>query len=121
MSRENVEIVRRGFQAFNDRNFDAVVANLAEDVDWRLIGGFADLIENVGGRAEIESVFEVDDRIVLIVRTVGAGGTSGAPVAMRWGQVYTFRHGQVSEVDNYYDANDALAAVGLSGHDAQAT
>ena len=132
MSQENVEIVRRGFQAFNDRDLDAMLDSLAEDVEWRLIGGFADMvgsefrgragvrrflidiIESVGGRSEIETILEADDRVVVTVRSVGAGGTSGTPVTLRWGQVYTFCHGQISEVDNYYTANEALEAVGLS-------
>jgi ketosteroid isomerase-like protein len=132
MSQENVEIVRQGFHAFNERDFDALLANFAEDVEWRLIGGFADLmgaefrgratvgrfltdwVENLGGRGEVETVLEVDDRVVVIVRSVGAGGTSGAPATLRWRQVYTFRHGQISAVDNYYEASEALEAVGLS-------
>jgi ketosteroid isomerase-like protein len=136
MSQANVEIVRSGFRAFNERNFDAVLANFADDVEWRLIGGFADLMgaefkgheamrrflndwdEYLGGEAEIETVLEANDRVVVIVRSVAAGGRSGAPAAMRWGQVYRFRHGQISAVDNYYVASEALEAVGLSEQDA---
>ena len=132
MSRENVELVRRGYQAFNDRDLDAMVGNFTEDVEWRLIGGFADLmgaefsghdavrhfvddwLENLGGRAEIESILEAGDRVLVIARSVGVGGASGAPAEMRWGQVYSFRDGQVSAVDNYYEASDALNAVGLT-------
>ena len=44
MSQENVETVRRAFQAFNDRDVDAMLANWSDDVEMRLIGGFADLM-----------------------------------------------------------------------------
>ena len=44
MSQENVEIVRRVYRAFNDRDLDAWVALHTEDVEWRLIGGFADML-----------------------------------------------------------------------------
>ena len=44
MSQENVEIVRRAHQAFNDRDLDALLASFTDDAEWRLIGGFADLI-----------------------------------------------------------------------------
>jgi ketosteroid isomerase-like protein len=47
------------------------------------------------------------------VITRGAGGRSGAPAEFRWGQVYSFRDGLISAVDNYYEASDALRAVGL--------
>jgi uncharacterized protein len=139
MSQENMEIVRRGFTAFNDGDFNAMMRNFAEDIEWRLIGGFADLVgaefrghagvrrffddlmENLGrNRSEMEAILEAEDRVVVIVHTRGAGATSGAPATMRWGQVYTFREGQISRVDNYYEASEALAAVGLSERDAHA-
>lgn len=138
VSQENLEIVRRGFEAFNDRDLDALVANFAEDIEWRLIGGFADLVgaefrghagvrrffddwmENLGGRAEVETIMEADERVVVIVRSVAAGGVSGAPAILRWGQVYTFRERQISAVDNYYTASAALEAVGLSEQDTHA-
>lgn len=33
MSRETVDLARRGFQAFNDRDLDAVLAGLHDDVE----------------------------------------------------------------------------------------
>jgi ketosteroid isomerase-like protein len=44
MSQENVEVVRRAFQAFPDQDLDGALADFTEDVEWRLIGGFADLM-----------------------------------------------------------------------------
>jgi uncharacterized protein len=136
MSQENVEIVRRAYQAFNEGDLDAMLSFFAEDAEWRLIGGFASLMgaefrghqglrrffddwrENLGIRPEMESLLEADDRVVVIVRSAGAGGISGAPATMRGGQVYHFRHGLISAVDNYYEASGALEAVGLSEQDA---
>lgn len=132
MAQENVEVVRRAFAAFNERDLDALVAGCTDDVEWRLIGGFVDLmgaehqgrdtlrrwfqdwIENLGGRAELESLLEVDDRVVLLMRVVGAGEASGAATTHRTGQVFTFRDGQISAIDNYWEAGEALAAVGLA-------
>jgi ketosteroid isomerase-like protein len=131
MSQENVEAVRDLMRGFNDRD-ESVISHYAEDADYRLIGGFSDmagqsikgreairqfafeLIENLGARFEIERLFEANDQVVLIANTVGAGEASGAPVTQRWGQVYTFRDGKVIAVDNYWHANEALEAVGLS-------
>ena len=67
----------------------------------------------LGVRTEFEAVFDVDDRVAVITRSVAAGGASGAPAALRSGQVYFLRDGQISAVDNYYEASDALEAVGL--------
>jgi ketosteroid isomerase-like protein len=133
VSREKVEIVERGFRAFNERDFDALLANFADDVEWRLIGGFAaltgeefrgragvqqflyELDEYVGGQAEVENLFDLEDgRVLAIVRSKGVGGSSGAPVEMRWGQVYEFRNRLITKVENYYNASEALAAVGRS-------
>jgi ketosteroid isomerase-like protein len=138
MSQENVELIRRAFKAFNDRDWDVIPVLFTDDVEWRLIGGFADVmgsdfrgheglrqwltdwVDNLGVQTAIEAVYDVDDRVAIITRSVAAGGTSGAPATLRSGQVYFFRDGQISAVDNYYEASDALEAVGLSEQDAHA-
>ena len=135
MSRENVELVRRVFRSFNDRGVDAWLACHIADVEWRLISGFADLmgaefkgheglrrflkdwVGNLGVTGEMEALVEMDDRVVVIVRGIAAGAASGAPATIRSGQVYFFREGLISAVDNYYEAGDALAAAGLSEQD----
>jgi len=132
VSQENVELVRRAFQAFNEGDLDALMAMHAKDVKWRLIGGFASMagpeftdraevrwwftewIENLGSQLEIENILEADDRLVVIVRAVAVGSASGASATLRFGQVYAFRDGQISAVDSYYEASEALQAVGLS-------
>jgi ketosteroid isomerase-like protein len=131
LSQENLEVVRDLMRGFNDRD-ENVISHYAEDADYRLIGGFAgmagqtikgreailrfafELIENLGARFEVERLFEANDRVVLIAKTVGAGEASGAPITQRWGQVYTFQDGKVIAVDNYWHAKEALEAVGLS-------
>jgi ketosteroid isomerase-like protein len=97
MSRENVDLVRRVFRAFNERDVDVWLASHTTDVEWRLIGGFADLmgtefkgheglrrffndwVGNLGVTGEMEAVFEVDDRVVVIVRGVAAGPRAVRP------------------------------------------
>jgi hypothetical protein len=79
-----------------------------------------DWIANLGVQSEIEALFDVDDRVAVITRSVAAGGTSGTPATLRSGQVYFFRDGQISAVDNYYEVSDVLKAVGLSEQDAHA-
>jgi ketosteroid isomerase-like protein len=131
MSQENVEIVRRAVQAFNERDFPAIESGYAEDVVLRHIGGMdaligtefrgrdavvnsmREVIDTVGGRGEIEMIREVSDRVVVIVNAALMGTKSGVPVTMRFGQVYSFREGNISLIDSYYSADDALQAVGL--------
>ena len=106
MSQENVEIARRAHQAFNDRNLDALLASFTDDAEWRLIGGFADLIgtefrgheglrrlfnewvDNLGLQSEMEAVLDADDRVAVTLRVTGAGGASGVPTTIRSGNVY---------------------------------
>ena len=138
MSQENVELVRSAFQAFNDRDWDAVPVLFTDDVVWRLIGGFADVlgtefsgheglrrllnewIGTLGLRVEMEAVLEANDRVVVITRVMGTGGASGVPTTVRAGNVFFFRDGKISAVDSYYEASEALEAVGLSEQDAHA-
>jgi ketosteroid isomerase-like protein len=95
----------------------------------RLVGGFADMMgaefkghegvrrwfnDWVGSlrvRAEIEEIVDAGDRVAVVARAVGAGDASGAPVALRGGQVYCFRDGRITEVTNYYEPREALEAV----------
>jgi ketosteroid isomerase-like protein len=133
VSEANVEIVRREFQAFNDRDFATLESSLCEDVVMRLIGGFADLqgaefrgrdaylglgremISMLDGRADIETISEVDDQVVTVSVGMGSGSTSGIPLTLRFGTVYSFRDGRISAIDNYYNPDEALKAVGLEG------
>ncbi len=131
MSQDDLQVVRDLMKAFNARDGGAI-SHYAEDVEYRLIGGFSgmagqtlrgreavlrfaqELIENLQARFEVERLFEADGRVVLIASTLGAGDASGVAVEWRWGQIYTFRDGKISEVDNYWEAEEALAAVGQS-------
>ena len=104
MSQERMDLVRRGFDAFNNRDLDSLLAPYTKDVEWRMIGGIADLmggevrgrdalrgflsdwLENLGGRAEIESLLEAGDRILAVIHLTSAGGASGAPTTQRIGR-----------------------------------
>jgi ketosteroid isomerase-like protein len=132
VTQDRVKIVRRSFEAFNDRDVDAMLADWSDDVVMRLHGGFADMmgtefeghdgvrrwmtdwVGNLGVRAEIETIRESGDRVVVIACATGAGDASGTPVELRGGQVYTFSGRQICTVDNYYEAEQALEAVGLT-------
>jgi ketosteroid isomerase-like protein len=128
MSRANVEVVRELMRAFNDRD-ERVMSHYAEDAEFRLIGGFSgmagenlrgreaiqrfaqELIDNLQAQFVVERLFEAGDRVVLIASAVGAGDASGAGVEWRWGQIYSFRDGLITEVDNYWEADEALRAA----------
>jgi ketosteroid isomerase-like protein len=133
MSQENLDLVRRSVEAFNDRDIPSLESICSEDFVYRLIGGFADMMgtefrgqdaalrwvrewmESFESRAEIETIREVNDQVLAILNIEATGATSGAGTSLRIGQVYSFRDGRISEQDSYYTPDDALKAVGLTG------
>lgn len=135
MARDDLELVRRAFQAFNDRDIDGLRALYAEDIEWRLSGGFAELIgadikgcdallpwladwiENLGVRVELQRAVQAGAQVAVVCEQRATGRASGVPVAQQFGQVYTIRDGQISVIENYYEPNDALEAVKSRGDD----
>jgi ketosteroid isomerase-like protein len=133
MSHENVELVRRQVQAFNDRDIPALESIFSEDFVYRLIGGFADLMgtefrgqdaalawvkewtETIDARAEIETIREVNEQVLTILHIAATGAASGVGTTLRVGQFYSFRDGRISALDAYYTPGDALKALGLAG------
>jgi ketosteroid isomerase-like protein len=132
MSEENVEIVREVLEAWNRGELDAAVRRFAhEDVELRLIGGFADLVgetfvgrervvglwremtATLGLQFKVEEVFDAGERVAVILSQQALGAESGAPTTLRPGYLWTFRDGKVIRVDAYYRASDALQAAGL--------
>jgi ketosteroid isomerase-like protein len=131
MSQENVEVVRAVFEAWNRRDFEAGLRFIAPDIEFHLIGGFADLLgdvkgrdgvlriwremaQTVGGRMDVDDAVDLGDQVVVTFTLNGTGAESGVPVKMQNGYVCTFRDGKVSRVDAYYDPAEALEAAGLS-------
>ena len=142
MSQENVEIVRQAFEIFNryresalsrvdrDRAF-AAFAELAtadfeyvEPREWpgagihqgldqyrQVLEGFFEALSQM--TAEIEEVFDADDRVVAFVRWRARGTSSGAEWEMKPGQVFTLRDGKIARQEVYLDRDEALEAAGL--------
>jgi ketosteroid isomerase-like protein len=130
MSEENVEVVRRIIEAFQRGDWDAVMAGYDEAVvldqsrmpgggiyhghkgvrdfyvGW--IGAWDDL------RFELEQVLDADDLVVDINEVTGKGRSSGVPVRMRTGNLWTVEHGKVVRHVGYPVASEALEAAGLS-------
>jgi ketosteroid isomerase-like protein len=132
MSQENIDLVRRSMQAFNDRDFPALESIYSEDFVLCLIGGFADLvgtefrgrdpaldfmtewIETIDARGEIETIRQVNDQLFAIVNHAATGAASGVDTTLRVGHVYSFRDGRISALGSYYTVDDTLKAVGLA-------
>jgi ketosteroid isomerase-like protein len=133
MSEENVAIVRRGFEHLRDTG-EPLAEIYAPDFVWDM-GTFRDLMglsEHYVGvegvrrflaewiepfdhwRIDVESLHDVDDKVVAVCRQTARSRASGAPVQMRLAQVFTLRGGLQRRMEMYADPAEALRAVGLA-------
>jgi ketosteroid isomerase-like protein len=112
MSQENVEVVRRSFEAFNQRDAQAIAALCHEDLEfvsmltaveeapYRGKDAWETYFRHMGEiweewQATGVEILEVDDeRLVSTYLMVGTGKVSGAPIEQPVGVTYTFPRGQ---------------------------
>ena len=137
MSRENVEIVRRGFAGTNAGDFSYLQESMDENCEFRLPPdfpgtqgtrgpeGFVSVVNEVAEafediRYEPQEFLDQGDRLFAAVRTVGHAKHTGLAVDLLVYWVYTFRDGKVVVMEAYLDRAEALEAAGLSEQDAHA-
>jgi ketosteroid isomerase-like protein len=131
MSEENVEIVRRGFEAWNGQDLEAVRECFSPDLEidasdrvlnpdvYKGVEGFMRMRREIGEawdefRVEAEEFFEAGEGVVVFVRAVGRGRSSGVEVDFRSAWRMTLRDGRVTRARLYRDRKQALEAAGLS-------
>jgi ketosteroid isomerase-like protein len=129
MSQENVEIVRRAYEAFNRRDFDAALADVDDEVSWAPIfsvetallegkdavrAAWARQFEAFDVSIEPEEISSLDEsRVIVVARWTGRGSASGAPFATTGVQICTIREGRLVRLDSYPSKDKALGAIGL--------
>jgi ketosteroid isomerase-like protein len=120
MPEENVETVKRGFEAALRGDLDAIGEILDPEVKWH--GGDpsapgactnrrealafiqqSDVIR--GGRFELVDVVGAGDRVVVLIRPPGGGDSDLVA------NLVTFRDGKVVEMVHYANDAEALAAL----------
>jgi ketosteroid isomerase-like protein len=132
MSEENVELIRRGWEAYEAGDLSGALADLSPDLvtyvaaplpvagtyhgpegllqltlDWA--EGFDELV--VTG----EEYFDTPgDQVVVRARHRGSGVGSGAPAETDIWYVFTIRAGKAVRADVFNDRSEALRAAGLS-------
>jgi hypothetical protein len=128
VSQENVEIVRKGNDAFRRGDWDAVAANLdahvllRTDARWpeQYIYGleaamafFRSAWESIGPDARIEEIVDLGDRVLVRRCWIVSGQHSGAGGELRWTEILTFREARTILSEFFLDHEQALKAVGL--------
>jgi ketosteroid isomerase-like protein len=130
MSRENVDVVRKSWQAFADRGLDGIVEYWHPEIDWRAIEGAPDDVGEMKGREaarrycedwldtfeDITSVPEElldagDDRVVALLRVTGRARLSGIETELQYAVAYTIREGKIVRVREYAEKAEALEAA----------
>lgn len=115
MSLEDVEAVRRAYEAFNRRDFASALEDLAHpDIEWHQLTLFPDratyrgigemkerffstqLVEQFGDfEVRADEFIDAGDWIVAIGTVSGHGGSSGLEFAMRFVHLLEMRGGKV--------------------------
>jgi uncharacterized protein len=132
MSQENVEIVRRGYDAFNRGDLGAFFQAFDPNAEWYLPEGGLNVGTRRGHQAirqlvegflevwdpmhfEPERFFDVDDqRVLVFVRVSATGRGSGAQAEIRATHEFTIRDELVVRFKVYGNRAEALEALGLS-------
>jgi ketosteroid isomerase-like protein len=133
VSRENVEIVRRAFEAWNSGEPDAAAGLLDPGIEWHLpenfpdagtwrgkeqvLTGLAGLADSWEGLvADVRELIDAGDRVVALVRYHGRAAVTGLDLegVSVDAQVWTLRDGTVVEVRMYGGTDEALAAAGVA-------
>ena len=131
MSQENVEIVRRAWEASVRHDNEAAFALYDPEVEWDLTATpgfdarvyrgvegvqqwFRDLVGTFDDvTADVEEWIDAGDRVIALLHWTGRGKRSGAPVDMRQAHVWTVRNGKLARLRVFASRAEALEAVGL--------
>jgi ketosteroid isomerase-like protein len=132
MSRRNVEVARKGYEAYNREGPYAILDFLDPQVEWGTpeqdvnpaetfkghdgVRRFLDQFFEVFEHAEIqpEEFIETGERVLVPFLFKAKARGSGIELEEHWVHVWTLRDGKAVRLDQYTDRGAALEAVGLS-------
>ncbi len=132
MSQENVEVVRKGFEAYSTGGIEALLEFATEHGVWRTAPEFIDAPEYRGhdGLRSLFAVFtetlddwtfdlinirDAGDSVVALVDHGGKIKGTDTPIRQPMGVVFSdFRHGKAGAFSAYQTWREALEAAGLS-------
>jgi len=130
MSSERVELVKRGYEAWNTGDRSWVLEHMSEDVEWVTppedpdpgtyrgyegVERFWSQWRAAVGQLEftIEEIAEKGGHVIVTARRSGRGEHSGLAVSDRVIQVFTFKGEKCISVHEYYDRDAALRDFGI--------
>jgi ketosteroid isomerase-like protein len=133
MPRENVEVVRRVFEAFNEGGMGAAATLRFFDPDaifeeppeqpGSTVAEGRDAVSRtfqqfdaawVEHRSDPDEIRAIDDERVLVLSTDYFRGRDGIELEQTSGTVFTLRDGKIVRMQSFWDRENALKAVRLS-------
>jgi ketosteroid isomerase-like protein len=128
MSKELVQLVEKGYEAWNAGDRGWVLDHMSEDVEWitpeddpdpNTYHGYRGVEEYwaqwraaVGQLSfVVEEMIDAGDNVVVVARRQGRGEHSGLQISDRVIQVFHFEGTKCTRVHEYYDRDAALRSV----------
>jgi ketosteroid isomerase-like protein len=129
----NVDLIRRGYEAWNQGDLDWVEKFVDSEIEWR---GYTHIPESgtLRGRdevrawlerfrdaweqldIEVDDLIDTGDQVLALVRFSGTGRGSGVPVeGGADAHVWTIHDGRIVAVSLYQGTSEALESLGLAG------
>jgi uncharacterized protein len=124
---DNVEIVRRGYQAFEEGGVEAILQFVDPGIEWHMSAAFTRTPRVYHGHEGVREVFrffeewiddlgvdphefiDAGDRVIVPLRMHGRLRDTGEPVAYELVQVWLGRDGKAVKLITYPDREKALA------------
>jgi ketosteroid isomerase-like protein len=133
MSRENLELVRRVFEAFNSEDIERILALMHPELEVvipaelsaepdvyrgpegirRYMSTFQEAMDEI--RFEPERLWDAGESVVVALRLTARGRETAIEVEQRSAGVWRIRDGKVAGVRAFASQEQALEAAGLAG------
>jgi uncharacterized protein len=131
MSQENVDLIRRGLEAFNSEDMERILAFVDPDFETVVSGelsaepdtyrghdgirryfkSFRDAMDEI--RFEPERFWDAGEAVVVALRLTARGRQTAIRVEQSIAQVWSIRDGRAIGVRTYASVAEALRAAGL--------
>lgn len=128
MSAELVQLVRKGYDAWNSGDRGWVLEHMSKDVEWITPSDDPDPGTYHGYEGverywaqwraavgqlnfQVEEMLDAGQSVVVVARRQGRGEHSGLEISDRVIQVFDFEDGTCVRVREYYDRDAALSAI----------
>jgi uncharacterized protein len=129
---DDVETLRKAYEALNEGDIESALAVLDEDAEWcehsdlpeaglyrgrasirAFLQSFLESWEDF--HQETEDLIPAEGRVLLMLRSRVRGAGSGIHVEGEYAHLWTMRDGRGVRVDAYFDRKEALRALEKAG------